>query len=341
MQKHLPLRRRTVLAAGLCTLGANALALSDLGNEDGDLRVGGLLAGHRHDGGFMESGWRGFERARTELGVRVDVIDGVAPVKNDLVVALIKLIESGANLVVAHGGQHNDAVLEVSKRFPITQFVVTQGAVAGDNLASYDVLQEESAYLGGVLAALTTKTGVVGHMSGIRVGPGLKGRAAYVAGVKATNPDVQVLTNFSGNQDDNALSKRVALAEIDAGADVIFTMLNAGRKGAIDACRERGVRQIGNVGDWTATDPQVFIASAMADVGAGVFESILNAKEGNFRAGLITHLGIGSGDYVRLAMAPDVPADVRARVAAVSHDIAKYVIKVPTAYDGAEFPTPA
>ena len=55
--------------------------------------------------------------------------------------------------------------------------------MTGPNLASYEVLQEQSAYLGGVLAALTTRTGVVGHMSGIRVRPGLKGRAEAVAGL--------------------------------------------------------------------------------------------------------------------------------------------------------------
>mgnify|MGYP002040629656 FL=1 len=150
--------------------------------------------------------------------------------------------------------------MEVAQRFPEVQFVVTQGNVKGANLSSYEVLQEQSAWLAGALAALTTRTGVVGHMSGIRVVPGLKGRAAFVDGVKAVNPQIRVLTNFSGNQDDNALSKRVAAAQIKAGADVIFTMLNAGRQGAIDACREAGVRQIGNVVDWTRRDPDVFIA---------------------------------------------------------------------------------
>ncbi|UUZ78497.1 BMP family ABC transporter substrate-binding protein [Polaromonas sp. P1(28)-13] len=99
---------------------------------------------------------------------------------------------------MAHGGQNNEACAEVAARFPKVKFVVTQGAVTSTNLASYDVLQEESAYLGGVLTALTTRTGVVGHMSGIRVRPGLKGRAAYAAGVRATNPNVKLLTNFSG-----------------------------------------------------------------------------------------------------------------------------------------------
>lgn len=50
-----------------------------------------------------------------------------------------------------------------------------------------------------------------------------------------------------------------------AGADVIFTMLNSGRDGVTQACREAGARQIGNVIDWTTVDPQVFVASAWGD----------------------------------------------------------------------------
>ena len=70
------------------------------------------------------------------------------------------------------------------------------------------------------------------------------------------------------------LSKRVATAMIDARADIIFTMLNAGRTGAIEACRERGVKQIGNVRDWVAAMPTVFIASAVADSGVAVLRAV-------------------------------------------------------------------
>ncbi|MEG3003258.1 MAG: BMP family ABC transporter substrate-binding protein, partial [Comamonas sp.] len=165
------------------------------------------------------------------------------------------------------GGQNNQAAVEAAARNPKTQFVVTQGAVQAANLSSYDVLQEESAYLAGVLAALTTKTGVVGHMSGIRVPPGLKGRAAYAAGVRDTDPKVKLLTH------------RIAKAQMAAGADVIFTMLNSGRNGVTQACREAGTRQIGNVIDWTAVDSQVFVASAWADVGIGAFLAVKDMQQ--------------------------------------------------------------
>ena len=269
-----PLSRR-LFSQGM----ASALfpAMASAANPAKPLSVGALFAGKIDDKGFMEAGWRGLERARMELGVQTRFIDAVAPQRELLARALQSLATSGVDLVVAHGGQNNEACAEVAAQYPQVRFVVTQGGVTAPNLASYEILQEESAYLGGVLAALSTRSGVVGHMSGIRVRPGLKGRAAFVAGVKATRPEVKVLSNFSGSQDDNALSKKVALAQIDAGADIIFTMLNAGRTGAIDACRERGARQIGNVVDWVALNPQVFIASAIADVSMAVFEAIHDA----------------------------------------------------------------
>ena len=55
-------------------------------------------------------------------------------------------------------------------------------------------------------------------MSGIRVAPGLKGRAAFAHGLGHANPAARLLTNFSGDQDSNALSGRIAAAMADAGA---------------------------------------------------------------------------------------------------------------------------
>jgi len=202
------------------------------------------------------------------------------------------------------------------------------------------VLQEESAYLAGVLASQMTRSGVVGHMSGIRVRPGLKGRAAYAAGVKAGNPAVRLLTNFSGNQDDNALSYKVAQAQIKAGADVIFTMLNAGREGAIQACREAGKKQIGNVIDWVARDPQVFVASAMADVGIGVFQAIKDMQQQGTPAPGVQKVGLVNALAVRLSMAPEVPEALQQRIATVSREIAQGRLLVTDVYDGAEFQTP-
>jgi basic membrane protein A len=258
-------------------------------------------------------------------------------VKERLETALRELARSGAGLVIAHGGQNNAAAQQVAGEFPAVRFVVTQGNVKGANLSSYEVLQEQSAYLAGALAALTTRTGVVGHMSGIRVTPGLKGRAAFAAGVAATDPKVRLLTNFSGNQDDNALSRRIALAQMDAGADVIFTMLNAGRQGVTDACLERRTRQIGNVVDWTARQPAVFVGSAVANVSKAVFAAVQDHAQGRWQPGVVRQIGLEDPEAVRLTLSADVAAPVRERLDRLRDAVARGEVRVPDRYDGPEF----
>jgi len=303
--------------------------------------IAALFAGSIHDQGFMQSGYEGLVQAGSTLGVGTRHLDGVAPQKELLAAALRQLAQAGPQMVIAHGGQNNAAAQQVAAEFPTVHFAVTQGNVTGANLSSYEVLQEESAWLAGALAGLSTRTGVVGHMSGIRVRPGLKGRAAFADGVKTANPGARLLTNFSGNQDDNALSRRIALAQMDAGADIIFTMLNAGRDGVTQACRERGARQIGNVRDWTLNDPGVFMASAIANVSRAVLMAAQDEAGGRWKPAVIRTLGLADPSAVRLTMAADVPAALRQKITAYADAIVAGKIAIPESYTGPEFTPPA
>lgn len=338
VQPHPPARRAVVggfaAALGLGRLGAPALAQARL-------KVAALFAGRVDDAGFMEAGYRGLVAARERLGVEIAYLDGVPPQRAALEDALRRLARTGPDLVVAHGGQNDEAARTVAAEFPAVRFVVTQGGVTGSNLAGYEVLQEHSAWLAGALAGLITRSGVVGHMSGIRVAPGLKGRAAFAGGVGHTNPAARLLTNFSGDQDNNALSRRVAAAMADAGMDVLFTMLNAGRQGAIELCRERRIPQIGNVRDWVAAMPDVFVASAVADSGAAVFAAMEDLARDRLRLGTVHAIGLERPEAVRLVVAPSVPGDVRRRVEDLAADVVAGRVAVPTRWSGEEFPTPA
>jgi basic membrane protein A len=329
------LHRRAMLA------GLAALPFAETVFAQGKLKVAGLFAGNIEDRGFMQAGYTGLSKAAAKFGVEIVYTDKVKPEKELLAAALRELAAAKPALVIAHGGQNNAAAKEVAAEFSDVRFAVTQGNVTGANLASYEVLQEHSAFLAGALAALTTRTGTVGHMSGIRVTPGLKGRAAFANGVKHANPSVKLITNFSGNQDDNALSKKVALAMIDGGADIIFTMLNAGRTGAIDACKEKGVKQIGNVGDWVAMRRGVFVASAVADSGLAVFNAVRDVAENTFKPGVIHKIGLEQPDAVRLVIAADVPAEIKAKIDLLAADIVARRVDVSTEWSGEEFANPA
>lgn len=329
-------RRR--LVTGIATMGATGLlaGCSIFGGRP-KAPIAALFAGRIDDDGFMESGYNGLIKVRDELGVPIRYIDKVEPKPDLLAAALRQLVKDGAALVIAHGGQNNEAAQRVAKEFPGTTFVVTQGAVTGPNLASYEIMQEASAWLAGAAAGMMTRTGVVGHMSGIRVRPGLKGRAAYAAGLRTVNPNARLLTNFSGTQDDNDVSYRIARAEIDAGADIIFTMLNAGRDGVTRACRERGAKQIGNVVDWVAINPEVFIASAVANVSIGVFNAARDFTQGKLKPGTINKISLEDEQAVRLTLGKEAPPNVVARIAQYRQDILTGKIIIPENYDGPEF----
>jgi len=335
--KHGLNRRDVLTLAG----GLAGLALVGSARAQAKPKIAALFAGRIDDGGFMEAGYGGLVAARDKLGVDIVWKDQVRPERDLLAAALRELAKDGPALVIAHGGQNNEAARLVAAEFPATRFVVTQGNVTGPNLASYEVLQEESAFLAGALAGWATTTGTVAHMSGIRVVPGLKGRAAFAHGVAHANPSARVLTNFSGNQDDNALSKRIASAMIEAKADIIFTMLNAGRTGAIEACRERGAKQIGNVRDWVTMMPDVFIASAVADSGVAVLRAVEDFVRGSLVADAIEKIGLARPDAVRLTMRPALSEDIRRRVTELSEQVKSGAVTVPITWTGPEFPNPA
>ena len=122
-----------------------------------------------------------------------------------------------------------------------------------------------------------------------------------------------------------------------AGADIIYTMLNKGRDGTTQACRELGIKEIGNVTDWVAREPDVFIGSAWADVGIGVFQACQDLSNGHFKAGRIFKVGLGQPEAVRLIMTPDTPEPIRRRIAALREEILNGTIQVEADYTGPEF----
>lgn len=296
-----------------------------------------VLFGPRGQGGFNQAGLAGAERARAHAP-QLEVRWCEPPA--DRAAFLREVCRGGAACVIAHGGQGDAPVAAVAGAYPDCRFVVTQGSAPAANVAVYDALQEQSAYLAGVLAASLTRTGVVAHLSGERVRPGLKGRAAFADGVRSTRPDVRLLTCFCGDQHDAELAYRVVSRQADLGADVLFAMIDGGRAGAIRACRERGVAQIGNVFDWTVREPDVFIASAIADSGACIEMAVRDHAQGRLAPGSARRFGLEAPQIVRLALAPGVGADARARVEAAALRVAAGEVVPASAYSGAEMAPP-
>lgn len=298
------------------------------------MKISILFVGALNDGGFNQSALHGARRLQAADDDPIKIISDI-PYDQAAMSAALTAAAKESDGIVFVGGQGNLVAPPVAASFPDRSFAIVQGNVQTDNIASYEVLQEQSAFLAGVLAARMTQSGIVGHLSGHRVVPGLKGRAAFVSGVRYVDRGFPILTGFCGTQDDSDTTETWTRDLAAAGADVIFTMLNAARSGATKACRETSIRQIGNVSDWCAHDPDVFVASALARIDKGV-ERAVSDMRADTRPNTIRHLGLVE-EAVGLSVAPDVTPAVRDEIAITRDLIAAGQLAVDTNYGGPEF----
>lgn len=334
MKRRVSRRRLLLAGAAAATLGACGRWKS-AAPEHGPIAA--MFPGRIDDGGFNEAGYCGLLRIRDELAIPVEFVDGVSPDAEAIKDALRELARSEAKMVIANGGQASAAAQRVAWEFPEQRFTVIQGDLTRPNLAIYALLPEQSIWLAGAAAGLLTKSNVVGHLAGPRVPSALRARAAFAAGLAHTNAKARFLTSFSGTPDDPAVAKRIAVAQIDAGADLLYTTLDAGRSGAIEASRERGVKQIGDGRDWVALLPDVFVASAVADPGFAVFQVGRDLSDNIWQGEVVRRFGVRSPEAVRLAIALGAPEAVRSRVTVLTQEMAAGSIKIPDAYGGPEF----
>ena len=124
----------------------------------------------------------------------------------------------------------------VAADFPEIAFVFgSGGGPAEPNMAVFDNWIHEPAYLCGMLAGGMTKTNVIGVVGAMPVPEVNRIVNAFKAGVKEVNPDAEVMVTFINSWFDPAAAKEAALAQIDAGADVLF----AERFGVIEAAARK------------------------------------------------------------------------------------------------------
>ncbi|WP_370678855.1 BMP family ABC transporter substrate-binding protein [Comamonas sp. GB3 AK4-5] len=300
-----------------------------------------VLFGPQGQGSFNESGLLGARRAQA-AGYAVDVHWVAGQSAAQRAEEMQALCSAGYALIVAHGGQGDGPVALLAPQFPRQAFAVTQGSLQAPNVARYEVLQEQSAFLAGVLAARLSRSQVVGHFSGEKVPPGLRGRAAYAHGLRAAGFAGPLITQFCGHQHQPDWARQcVQDMAVQTGLDVLFAMIDGGRPGVSAACREHGIAQIGNVLPWVERDPQVFIASAICDSGEAVLRAIADHGRGQLPLGGYRAFGLEEPALVRLDMADRVGSEDRAAIDDWAQRLLRGDVVLELVYDGPEHPLPA
>ncbi len=205
--------------------------------------------------------------------------------------AMREYAEAGNKLIVGESYAVETEARQVAADYPGTAFLMgSSGGPAGDNFGTFGTWNHEAAYLAGMLAGPMSKTGTFGTVGAIPIPEVNILINAFRAGVKETRPDAKFLVGFIGTFFDPPKARESGLAQIDAGADILF----GERIGTADAAKEKGIKSIGSLIDYTPRYPETVFANAM-----WYFRPILDAAIKDTQAGAKTGKDYSSFSYMK------------------------------------------
>lgn len=192
--------------------------------------------------------------------------------------------EAGHQLIVGEAFAVEDAARAVAKDYPDRAFLIGSSfkpdAAAAPNFAVFDNYIQDASYLSGIVAGSLTKSGKIGMVGGYPIPEVNRLMNAFMAGVRETRKDATFIVSFIGSWFDPPKAKETALAQIDAGADLLY----AERFGVSDAAKEKGILAVGNVIDTQGDYPDTVAASALWHFEPTLDAAIAAIKGGAFKA---------------------------------------------------------
>jgi basic membrane protein A len=192
------------------------------------------------------------------------------------------------DLIICHGAQYKNLVLEMANEFPSTSFVFgTSGDIGPKNVFTYMPESEETGYLNGIIAGMVTKSNIVGVVGPVDGGDAARYDRGFVLGAKAANPKVDVKVAHTGSFSDFVKAGELAQTDIKAGADFL-TGSSQQALGALRAVAEYKDKPIWWAGQDVAqlTIPNSFkvIAAASYDY-VPVVEELIAKREAGVQGG--------------------------------------------------------
>jgi basic membrane protein A len=228
----------------------------------------------------------------------------------------------GFDVIIAHGAQYKNLILEMAEEFPKTTFVFgTSAEVGPKNVFTYMPQSEETGYLNGLIAGAVTKTNVVGLVGPVDGGDAARYDRGFVLGVKAANPKADVKVAHTGSFGDFVKAGELAQTQIKAGADVLTgsSQQALGALRAVAAYKEKKLWWVGQDLAQLKMPESAWVIAASSYNYAPVIESIIDRRQAGVLGGENIPLNFANGGFVfefNSAAGPVVTKELRARVEA-------------------------
>jgi basic membrane protein A len=226
----------------------------------------------------------------------------------------------GFDIVIAHGAQYKNLVLEMAEEFPKTTFAFgTNAEIGPKNVFTYMPQSEQTGYLNGLIAGLTTKSNLIGLVGPVDGGDAARYDRGFVLGVKAVNPKAEVKVAHTGSFGDFVKAGELAQTQIKAGADVLTgsSQQALGALRAVAAVKDHPIWWVGqDVAQLAIPEGHKVIAAASYDY-AAVIEALIAKRQAGVLGGENLPLTFANGGFVYKyndGVGPVLTKDIRQKV---------------------------
>lgn len=294
--------------------------------------VGGV-----NDNSFNQSAWEGLTKLRTDLGMPEDNVKYLQSTGDaDYIPNLTQFVKDKWDLTWGIGYLMGDHVKKVAQENPEAKLAIIDAVVEAPNVESVVFKEHEGSFLVGVVAGKMTKSNKIGFVGGIDIPVIKRFEAGFIEGVKAVNPDAQVIPVYTGAFDKPDLGKSAASQLYGQGADIVFQAAGSTGDGVFNEAKDRktkgeNVWVIGVDKDQSLTfGDDVTLTSMMKRVDEAVHRVSKGVVDGKFEGGKVVTLGLAeNGVGLAETSNKNVPEDVLKLVDDYKNKIIKGKITVP------------
>ena len=227
------------------------------------LTMGFIYVGPKDDYGYNQSHAQGKADASRLSGVKT-VEEASVPETTAVEETMRNMIQQDGVQVLfpTSYGYYDPHILKLAKEFPDVQFfhpgALYKEGIHPKNVGSYLGYLTEPAYLAGIVAAHTSKTGKLGFVVPKPISIVLREVNAFALGARSVKPDLKVQAIFTGDWSLPVREAEATNSLIDQGADVIISRVD-NLKVVMTTAEKRGVYSCGYHINQSSLAPKGFL----------------------------------------------------------------------------------
>jgi basic membrane protein A len=265
----------------------------------------------------------GIMEAQKQLPGRIELSYSEKMLPVDAGSAARQYAAQGYTIIIGHGAQYKNLILEMAEEFPDITFAFgTSGEIGPKNVFTYMPESEETGYLSGVIAGLTTKSNIVGYVGPVDGGDAARYGRGFVLGVQKVNPAAKIMVAHTGSFSDFVKAGEVAHSQIRAGSDVLTgasqQAIGALRAVSDDAYKDQAIWWVGqDIAQLSTPEGKAKCLAASSYNYAAVILGFVQKLDAGIRGGECIPMNFSNGGFIfeyNQALSSPVSSEIQGKV---------------------------